>query len=285
MKRFTAFLLALVLCLTCLIPVSANAAEFQATYTSDLGLGNFKYFFIARTSSGDYCLYCLKDKEGNISEGIQFYVSSDPKKSYLGIEGGQVSKYFGSRFSFTASTGFFSNKSALSGSYVTGWNFYNSNNSSNVILASNADIYDQDGYKIRSGDYENFLSYFTNPEQVQYVVNNYVPASKDDNGGGSGGVNIDLSEILDRLDAIINFFGGSDGGSQSIGEALIALTNTLEAVTTAVSTEIVNEVLTNIDNRLANISQMILERTLLTEYLTNIKIAVEDADKIGRAHV
>ena len=209
MKRFTTFFLAFVLCFTCLFPMSVRAAEFQATYTSDLELGDYKYFFICQDSS-NYVLYCLSDKEGNNIDGIQFYVTSTSSSSYLGVKGGTVSKYNIVRYTFNSSTGLFASRNEVtSGSYITGWDFYSSG-SGKVILAANADIYDQDGYKVRSGDYSNFLTYFTNPEQVSHVINNYVPepttepATTGEGSGESGGlINIDFSGITSTFTNLI----------------------------------------------------------------------------------
>lgn len=274
MKRFTAFFLSIILCICCLVPVSVRAAEFQATYTSDLDLSNCKYFFICSDNS-DYYLYCLNDRADSNFNGIQFFVSSDSSKSYLGITGGTVSKYVVSRFKYNSLSGFFENKNALSGSYSSGWDFYNSG-SGRKILAANADIYDQDGYKIRSGDYENFLSYFTNPEQVQHVVNNYVPEEPTSEGGNSGSnFNIDFSSLTDSLKG---FF---DSLNNTLNDLIDVVSSIPANVSGAVSSSFhkaVTDYLSSIDNRLANILEMILTKSLLTEYLQNIKIAVEDAD-------
>ena len=273
MKRFTAFLLAFVFCICLVAPSSARAADFQATYTSDLSLGNYKYFLIF-SYFGTYYLFCLNDRsEDNFDSGVQFFVTSSPSTSYLGITGGSVSKYYVYRYTFNGSV--FSSGRTIDTSTDNYWDFYNSGGGA-VVLASNCDIYDQDGYKIRSGDYENFLTYFTNPEQVQYVVNNYVPEEPTSEGGNSGGnLNIDFSSLTDSLKG---FFDSLNNTLNDLIDVVSSIPDNISGAVSSSFHEAVTDYLSSIDNRLANILEMILTKSLLTEYLQNIKIAVEDAD-------
>ena len=208
MKHFTAFFLTIVLCICCLVPVSARAAEFQVTYSSDLGISDYKYFFICLNQSDNcYYLFCLNDRVNSLSNGIQFVVNADSSQSKLkGGTSGDTATYTYCWFKYNSDTNTFGNKSTSGNTTMSGWDFYNSG-SGRKILAANADIYDQEGYKILSGDYENFLSYFTNPEQIQHVVNNYVPEEPTSEGGSSGEsgglINIDFSGITSTFTNLI----------------------------------------------------------------------------------
>ena len=62
MKRFTAFFLAFAFCFCFFVPSSARAAEFQATYTTDISIQNYKYCFIT-VKNGAYVLYLVNENE------------------------------------------------------------------------------------------------------------------------------------------------------------------------------------------------------------------------------
>ena len=210
MKQFTAFFLTIVLCFLCLVPVSARAAEFQATYTSNLPFEDYDYFIIFYdNSNSSYWLYILNSYGENSVDGVQFYVTSSPSTSYLAVTSGATQFYRGNSYKFDDSEFFVQNGSVTSGGTKSNFNFHGTD-TGRGILSSNCDIYDQNNYKIRSGDYENFLSYFTNPEQVQHVVNNYVPeptteaATTGEGSGESGGlINIDFSGITSTFTNLI----------------------------------------------------------------------------------
>lgn len=214
MKRFTAFFLAFAFCLCFFVPSSARAAEFTATYTTDIGIQNYKYCFIA-SNNGSYVLYLVNENENtSFSSGLQFYATSSATNSCINIRNSDLSTsmYDVSYSNYNSETGYFGSVSNIRTVSEKGFAFFGQS-SGKVILASNCDIYDQDNVLLVSGNYSNFLSYFSNPEFVQQHVTDYThheeptttTTTAGESGGGSGSL-LDLSGLFDSITSLGNTF-------------------------------------------------------------------------------
>lgn len=277
MKRFTAFCLAL---LIIFLPfsyseryINSYAAEPFITYSSDWNFADYDFIFLGGTSSVTSIFMLRSNSSNNYSDKIQFFVSTDVNKTSIYFSSNSHSlDYYSHSYRIKSP---FTSTEYIDYSSVYGFNFYGTD--SFHIIASTADIVDQDGYTVFHADYDEFLSYFTNADKVRSVTSDYSTSEEPTSEGGSSGgnLNIDFSSLTDSLEG---FFDSLNDTLNDLIDVVSSIPDNISGAVSSSFHEAVTDYLSSIDNRLANILEMILTKSLLTEYLQDIKIAVEDAD-------
>ncbi|MDE6672439.1 MAG: hypothetical protein K2K16_09605 [Ruminococcus sp.] len=224
MKRFVSILLCFLIPFWFTIPVNSSALDVQGTeyptpllLPPDIDFSKYDYYFLTVSGKPDnpsYTLYLFED----VSDVGKLYFSiaktaSDTKYHFGEFTSFGISTNYSVLYSYyNNTTGLWSSfskassVSLMSNFVFDGYSDFSSSSSNKYIIGSNCDIYSYSGLLLRTGDYDNFRSFFMgnlsgSSDKTEKPTE---PTTSGDGSGSVGGVNIDLSGISDFLDRILN---------------------------------------------------------------------------------